>query len=188
MRLDNLFFEAALLGLIIGWLRGGTLKKLGQVNLSAWPLALLGLAVQASILVDFHFGWHYLAALGPGLHILSFLPLLFFLYENLNKRGMMLLGTGISLNLVVITFNGGRMPVRIDSIPETAQQVLLSGTASPLHSAMTGETLLPFLGDILGIPFFWNQSLSVGDMLMSAGIFLVVQNFIKPKKTSKSAG
>lgn len=177
-----MFLEAALLGLIIGWLRGGTLKKLGQASFNGWPFALLGLAIQAAILADFHLGWHHLSALTPGLHILSYLPLLLFIYENINKPGMTLMGTGVLLNLVVIACNGGRMPVSLASLPDEAQQMLLRGTASPLHAAMTEETLLPVLGDIFKLPLFWSRSISIGDILMSAGIFILCQGLIKPKK------
>ena len=185
--MDKLFLEAAFLGLIIGWLRGGTLKKLEQASLNGWIFVLLGLAIQTAILVDFQFGWNYLSTLAPGLHILSFLPLLLFLYQNLEKPGMLFLGTGILMNLIVITLNAGRMPVRVGSLPEQAQQALLNGTASPLHTAMSAETLLPFLGDILGVPYIWNRSLSVGDLLMTAGIFIIVHSFIKPKKSISRA-
>ena len=181
-----MFLEAALLGLIVGWVRGGTLKKLKQASLNCWSLALLGLAVQAVIWADFTFGAPYLTALVPGLHVLSFLPLLFFVYENIEIPGMALLGIGTFLNMAAITFNGGRMPVRVETLPEQAREALLNGAASPLHAAMTNDTVLSFLGDIIGVPLIWNLTLSVGDVLIFAGIFLLAQSFIKPKRSSKA--
>jgi len=178
-----LFLEAILLGLVVGWLRGGTLNKLKQVNLRYWFLALFGFAVQAAIIADFQLGWHMLRAYTPGLHIFSYLPLLLLVYENLEKPGMALLGTGIFFNLSAIAFNGGRMPVSAYAIPEQLRQALLSGTASPLHTIMTDETVLSLLGDIIGIPFIWNKAISVGDLVMSAGLFLLMHGSIKPKRS-----
>lgn len=177
-----MYLEAALLGLIIGWLRGGNLKKLGQAGLRAWPLALLGFALQAIIWADFQLDRHYLSAWIPGLHIISYLPLLFFVYENLEKPGMALMGTGTFLNLSAIALNGGRMPVSLYAIPEQFRQQLISGTNSPLHAAMTNDTLLPFLGDIIGLPLIWNKVISVGDLLISLGLLLLAHGLIKGKK------
>lgn len=177
-----MYLEAALLGLIIGWLRGGSFKKLGQAELRYWLLALLGFALQAVIWADFQLGRHFLSAWIPGLHIISYLPLLLFVYENLEKPGMALLGTGTFLNFSAIAFNGGRMPVSVYAVPEQFRQQLISGSNSPLHAAMTNETLLPFLGDLIGIPLIWNKVVSAGDLLISLGLLLLAHGLIKAKK------
>ena len=42
----TLFLESAVLGVIIGFLRGGRLNRLGRIDFRGWPLALAALLLQ----------------------------------------------------------------------------------------------------------------------------------------------
>src|SRR5690554_2307929 len=107
----NMLIEAVLLGAVIGWLRRGNNRQLADLNLPGWPLALLALAIQLAIMIDFNLGRSFLAPAAPYLHVISYAPLLGFVYLNRSHRGMILVGLGLLLNLIVIAANKGFMPV-----------------------------------------------------------------------------
>ena len=77
-----MFVEAALLGMVIGLLRGGNIKRLGRINLRGWGLALIALLIQAGLWVDCGGRINCPVELTPYLHLLSYLPLLIFAYIN----------------------------------------------------------------------------------------------------------
>src|SRR5690606_18767158 len=106
-----MLIEAILLGLIIGWLRRGKVSHLAALNLAWWHLILLGLAIKLALMIDFNLGRSLLAPAAPYLHAISYIPLLVFVYLNRRRRGMILMGLGLLLNLIVIAANRGFMPV-----------------------------------------------------------------------------
>ena len=167
--------EGALLGLLVGWLRGGQLRRLAGLSLPGWPLAVLGLAIQTLIKVSAGCGWESVIAVAPYLHIASFLPLLCFIYLS-HRRGMLLMGLGLLLNLIVIVANQGFMPVNVSGLDPFLQEQLRSGAASPLHTLLTDETILPLLGDQIPITYVFNRLISIGDILLALGITILIQH------------
>lgn len=170
-----MFLETALLGVIIGWIRGGRLSRLGQASLPGWPLVLLPAIIQVAIWLDFSRDWGHLAAAAPYLHVFSYLPLLSFVYLNRRRPGIVIVGAGILLNLVVICSNGGLMPVAPAGLAPELREELISGAGSPLHAAVTAESSLVFLGDIIRVPYGKYRIISIGDLIMAAGICLFIQ-------------
>ncbi len=178
--------EAAFLGIIVGWLRGGKILRLAELTLPGWPLALLALALQLLIKGAFYYRWELISAAAPSLYLLSFVPLLYFVYLNRNRRGMPLLGLGLLLNLIVIAANEGAMPVNLAGLAPLLQEQLQSG-GSPLHTALTEETLFPLLGDQIPLTYGINRMISIGDILLALGIALLIQQYMvaAPESTEK---
>ncbi len=100
----------------------------------------------------------------------------------LNKKNkyFLVIGLGILLNFVVIALNRG-MPVSLETVakygsPEAALKIKQSFDF--IHISMSSETLLKFLADIIPMPTLLPLGMSlvsVGDLFLSLGIFLVVQ-------------
>ncbi len=170
-----MFLEAALLGVLIGWLRKGKLQALEQVTLIGWPVVLLSLAIQVAVWIDFFQGYGYLPACAPYLHLFSYLPLIVFAGLNRKTKAILVIGIGITLNLLVIAANGGFMPVKYDRLAPGLQAELLSGAGSPFHIAMSEESRLSFLGDLFRLPYGKYRVISIGDIIMAAGICLLIQ-------------
>lgn len=179
-----MFVEAALLGAVIGFLRGGRLNRLGQINLPGWPLALVALLIQVGLWVDFGARWNYLGELIPYLHLLSYLPLLVFVYINRKQPGMYIIGLGLLLNLLAIAVNGGAMPVDANKLSPLLREELLNGTGSPVHVPISSTTRLAFLGDILRIPYGKYRMISLGDILLAAGLLHFIQQGMQKKRTA----
>ena len=179
----------AIASLLIAWLRGVTPLALGAVRLRWLPLPLLALAVQQ--IAFGHFG------AGGGLPLLwqalSGALLLAFLLANLRYRTLSLVAAGAALNLLVVGLNGGHMParpadVRAIGFPQVAARLEQEG-----HYQKTGRldvsTRLPLLADVIRLPLPGpgpDRLLSVGDVLVGAGVFLFVQEALMPLRRRRT--
>lgn len=112
--------------------------------------------------------------------VISQVLLLLFVWVNRNRPGFWALGLGLVLNLMVITLNGGLMPIS----PETVAWLLpdaASGTWQIGARLGTGKdivlpvaaTRLWWLSDRFLLPawFPWRLAYSFGDVLIAAGAF-----------------
>lgn len=158
---------ALLGGLVISLLTGGSLTHLGEVRLQRWWL-LLGavLAQAAGALTPLpQTGSLALAAAFAGAFLLS----------NRHLPGLGLLALGFTANFVAVAVNGGAMPVSLTALART-DQGNAGLLADPLHTPASSHTTLRLLTDVIGvpIPFGGGEVLSVGDVLVAAGVGLVV--------------
>ena len=140
----------------------------------------------------------WLAAAGL---ILSMLLLLIFCWFNRRFSGVWLLAAGLCLNLLVMTANGGFMPIS----PQTASHLVAPGTLATLGNGdrfgtkdillLPAQTRLPWLSDIFlppaGSPY--QVAFSPGDVLVAMGALwlLATQGLALEttrKKTAKESG
>jgi len=181
-----LLWEAVMLGLFTGWLRKGTIKQLNHIYIITWPLIVLALFIQGAIWVDFTFQVLYLNSLYPFLYTGSFILLLASIIPHRHDIGLLVIGSGILLNLIVIAANGGMMPVDGTALPAEVLESLAAGKKSPFHTPIDAETLLPFLGDRITLFYRPNQLLSLGDLVLGTGIFIFIQQkMLKNEDTTK---
>ncbi len=181
----TLFLESAVLGVIIGFLRGGRLNRLGRIDFRGWPLALAALLLQTLLWIDFGGRRVYTGEWGPYLHLLSYLFLLAFILFNRRQPGLLIIGLGLLLNLLVIAANGGAMPVDGSQLAPPAQEGLLSGAKSPFHEPLDKTTRLPLLGDILRLPYGDHRLVSVGDILLGGGLLFFIQRGMQERRKDK---
>lgn len=170
-----MLWEAIILGVIAGWLRKGEIKNLNGIDLTGWPLIMLALFIQGFIMLDFNFETYYFKSIYPFLYVSSFIILLVFVYLHRTDIGLLVIGAGILLNLGVIAFNGGVMPVDSTAIPPDVLEELAAGEKSPFHRPTDDQTLFAFLGDRIPIFYRPNQLLSIGDLVLGGGVFIFVQ-------------
>ena len=150
---------------LVGLTRGGSLEALAETRLRAPWLLVLGLLVQAGSAL-----WSPSGLRGPGtlfVVLLGNLAILVFIARNRTMPGMLLADVGVALNLVVIALNGA-MPVSPDAARAAGieRSRAISGFS---HEPMTGDTALPWLGDVLPLPYL-REVWSPGDVLLAAGI------------------
>lgn len=181
-----MLWEAIILGIITGWLRKGSLKSLNQLSLPGWPLVAITILLQAMIWIDFVTDSLYLKNYYPYLYITSFFLLLFFLfyafYHNSKQAGFLIAGIGVYLNLLVISANGGFMPVDSTDIPLKISEELAAGDRSPYHTVISEDTRLEILGDTIKVPYRTKHLLSIGDVVLTAGVLYIIQHEMTRKR------
>ncbi|MGZ5382605.1 MAG: DUF5317 domain-containing protein [Acidimicrobiia bacterium] len=154
----------------ISLLRGGRLANLADVRLRMWWLLPLGFGIQVlPAFLPEESAWTPVA--GVALILGSYLPLLWLVILNRERKGMWLAGLGILLNFSVITANGG-MPVLAEAALAAAGYQEGIGVAYGYkHVALDGATILAFLADVIPVRLFGQgQVISLGDVLLAVGL------------------
>ncbi|MDR3602441.1 MAG: DUF5317 domain-containing protein [Desulfosporosinus sp.] len=170
-----MLLETLSLALVISLINKGKLSRLGELVLREFWLVPLALVIQSGIYwmvvrgIRVGPGW-----LSPVLDTGSYFLLLIFTIRNSSLPGIRWLTLGIVLNTLVISLNGGVMPVDPSFLPEVNRRALLEGQGT--HGLMTAATQVSFLADrfCLAIPGLSKQVFSVGDSLIDLGSFLLV--------------
>jgi hypothetical protein len=172
-----LAFIAAIAGAILGLIFGGSLDSLSRTRFRWTVLLFIGLAIQVLFTV-----WKPEWAQGkPELWLLlaSNLAVAIFMVLNWRLPGMWLAAAGLLMNIAVIAANGA-MPV------STSAAEAIGGEGPPAtgvfkHEAMTDDTRLRWLGDVLPVKPL-GSVFSPGDIVLAAGIFYLV--FARTKFTA----
>ena len=172
-----------LLAIIVGLVAGITRARINGHKLVAptlqfvWivPLAFIPQFIAFQIpatRVSFPDRWIPAALIG------SQLLLLIFATVNFRQPGFWLLGAGLFLNLAVITFNGGWMPISPETVkrlapnaPSGAWEVGRRLGVSKDKVLQSSSTQLWLLSDrlILSGWFHYNAAFSIGDVLIAIG-------------------
>lgn len=165
----------------LGYLLGGRLSNYSHQPLKCIELPCLAFLIEAS------FGVLAERVAGPAscwlgwAVCLEYLLLAVFLWANRRRRGVKLMGLATICNFLVISVNGFRMPVSplIYDFPKYASLVerIRSG-ALPEYVLVDWDGPLWFLGDTL--PLFGGLA-SVGDLLMGAGLVLLIVHLMRTK-------
>ncbi len=169
----------------MGYLRRGSLSRLSELKLRGTWLIPISLAIQ---LLVFPLGdAKPLIDVGtPYWHVISYLPLLAFVWLNRRYGEILLIGAGIALNLIVILANGGYMPVSPFALEKVGKFEVLDylrehGFLGNV-TLMGEDTRLDFLGDILftprSLPFA--SAFSIGDLLLGLGVFTLIVRGMSP--------
>ena len=173
-----IFIAAAVVGLLVGMARGGSLRGLANVRFSAAPLVWVAIVAQALLGLRTTRGWPDTAR--TAIVFLSFGLVGLFLAKNLRRMARML-GTGVALlalgwvlNTFVVFANGG--------MPVSRHALAISGLPSKVnveeghlwkHRTATSRSRFRWLGDVVALPRL-PAVFSVGDLSMMAGIAVVV--------------
>jgi len=174
-----LFASVIVLGFVIGFATGGRLSRFEDVRVSWWALAILGLAIQFVPLPEGAGGTDLVVR--TSVLAVSYGLLLTFAVRNVRLPGVALLLGGLVLNAAVILLNGG-MPVSAQALRASDQgDVLreLEQAGADKHHLETPADVLRPLGDVIGIPSPVAQAISIGDVLIYAGLVWFVVSVMR---------
>ncbi|MFO7173590.1 MAG: DUF5317 domain-containing protein [Bacillota bacterium] len=115
-----------------------------------------------------------------GLVLGSYVLLCYVLIANHRYQSVRLILLGVILNGVAIAANGGRIPVDVEAARSVGLEVAsLEDGADAKHVALTPETHLPFLGDVIPVPPPVGRVFSIGDIAILVGLFLLIQDLME---------
>lgn len=142
---------------------------------------MVGLALLIQILIFPLFGAEaLLQSANSILHLTSYFLLFIFGLLNWRVWQILMMGLGMSLNVMAIAGNGGYMPASVTALRNAgnhlaAQGLLDSGQLGNV-TEMNSQTALNFLGDRFYLPAWipLSTAFSLGDGIIGAGIFLLL--------------
>jgi hypothetical protein len=161
--------DVIFISFLIAYLRGGRLKSVPSFHKIIFLVISILLQISAIFL-------HEIAGI---LISIAYLFILFFFYANREYEDIRIFMIGWLLNAIVIWANSGRMPIDLEQAQKLPYSVepLINGTDFK-HSILTDETLLPFLADIIHMPFIIPRVISIGDLFIMLGAFLLIQRIM----------
>lgn len=170
------------LAVVVGYLRGGRLKHYLDDPLRGLLLPVAAFAIEAALPV---FGRDYLSVAV----IIEYALLILFVILNRGMKPVWLIGAGVTLNALVIFVNGFRMPVTpVVYHPAFERFVERVQSGELIEYVLVGwDGPLWFLGDTIPITRVVPGIASVGDFVLAAGMYWLIQRFMKPEKASKTA-
>lgn len=185
----KLLLSVLVLSVCLGYLFGGRLHRLEALRPRWWGLVLIGLGIQFVRLPD--------GATGTDLVIrtavlaLCYSLLLTFALVNVRMPGMFLVVIGLACNMTVIVVNGG-MPASAQALIDSGQEDVLAyvrDQGADKHHLLTDDDQLTFLADVIAVPQPIGQAVSVGDILVYAGLtWLIVATMRGWTPSARPAG
>ena len=176
-------------GLAIAWgvARGGHLLGFADLPLRRSWIAIVALGLQL-----YPIYLREAQGAGPdGIRVLvligSYLLLLVFIWENRHLPGIWLVGAGLIANLGVMLWNGGYMPTTREALAQAGYANYATAELGSHLLASKDVLLAPaeihgwILSDLFVIPppFPVASVFSLGDVLIAAGLFQVVQHAMR---------
>jgi len=169
-----MIYEILLLVVLIAFWKKGSLIRLAQTEIQLSYLIITSLLLQlAAMLLYDRSAW--MAETFPYWITVSYTILAYACWRNRKLPGFLWFGIGMLLNFLVITVNGGRMPVSVDALQWAglSSYIPLLEEGLTKHQLMTANTHLIFLADVIPIrpPFaFSSMVVSIGDIAATWGI------------------
>jgi hypothetical protein len=193
----KLLLAVVVLSVCLGYLFGGRLDRLEALRPRWWGLVILGLGIQFVPLPGGAGGIDLV--IRTAVLALSYLLLLTFGLVNVRMPGMFLVVIGLACNMTVIVVNGG-MPASAQALIDSGQEDVLACLRNPCgvdkgdqgadkHHLLTDDDQLTFLADVIAVPQPIGQAVSVGDILVYAGLtWLIVATMRGWTPSARPAG
>lgn len=177
--------------MVIGKIRGGTFRNLGMLTIRRVELILAALIIEVALVAVGFEGVEPVVRFAPYIYAVSYLCLFAAIWVNLRIPGMPIIGLGNLLNFIVIFANGGHMPVSrwATEVAGTAGTLAAVESGRALtYTILTDSTRLSFLADIIPIPrpYPIQRVVSIGDLIMAIGVFILIQYAMKKRTTASS--
>lgn len=164
-----MLLDVLMLSFLVAGVRGGRPSQL-QLNRPSFIFLAVALQVGAIFVPQ---------RVSQALILISYAVLVAALAGNFGRISMRLMLVGVLLNVVVIACNYGRMPVSLPEAEKVGVSVapLINGTDFK-RIAMSEQTRFNFLGDVIYLPVPLRRVVSIGDLVVGLGAFMLVQEFM----------
>lgn len=187
-------FEIIILALIVGKIKDGSISKLENLYIRGWYLLVISFSLEflslflitktnndITNIIENNFFY---------IHIFIYSLLIIGLFMNFKEVGFKITFFGSILNFIPTVFNQGKMPVSIKALDNAElydQLNLLYDHRIITHTLITENTKINFLGDIIAIPkpYPFPKIISIGDILISIGIFILIYSYMIKKEAAQ---
>ncbi len=178
-------YDGLLLAVLVGFIRGGSLKGFGEIQFKmGWVFPAL-LLFQLCIFY-FQNKIEWVGSISQVSFMAVYVIGLIFLWINRFHKHFMFIFMGVLLNFIVMAVNGGRMPVSAEAALHLDPYYLetMKNSLYAKHTLGTDSTIFTFLGDIIPLkaPYPREQIISIGDVVMNIGGFLAIQEIMLRKQ------
>lgn len=168
-----MFLYSILLAIILGYAFKGNLKNLGHIKLSGIYLIVIGYGIDETMHLMVKYGGLKTGAGTYFADLLMYVLMFVFIYLNRKDLFILIVGVGFLLNAIVIFANGGTMPVSPSAIAYVST-VHINPASQGLYNLATSNTKFWLLGDIISIKALGHVAFSIGDIILSLGIILMI--------------
>lgn len=171
--------------LLTGLARRGKVSNLAKIHLMHPWLIFLSILLEISLIMlsryNVALAWSFVFMFIS----IQYIFLLAFIWVNRHLPYSRLIWLGSFLNCLVILLNKGTMPLAPAYLnlnrAKLSYDFLVNGNL-PLYHIIDENTVLWFLGDIIRIPYPFSAFMSIGDIILYAGVFLMLQSLIAGKR------
>jgi len=164
MLLDVIF-----LSFLVALLRGGRVKEIPTFN--KMSLLVISLCLQICSAIFHEYGGVFIS--------IAYVFIIAFLFCNWEYEDVRIFKVGWLLNALAIWTNRGKMPIDMEQAKRLPYDLssVIEGT-NYKHSVLTADSNLPFLTDIIYMPSLIPRVISIGDIFIMLGAFLLVQRIM----------
>lgn len=164
-----MFIDIVIFSFIVAFLRGGRLRTIPTFQ----KLIFLGISILLQVCSALLPAWGHLFV------SIAYLFTFLFFYFNRDQEDIRMFMIGWFLNALVIWANRGKMPIDLEQaykLPYSPEPIINGQDFK--HAVLTNDTLLPFLADIIYMPFPLARVISFGDIFIMIGAFLLIQRIM----------
>lgn len=183
---------AIVIGLIIGTVRGGSIRLMRKRKINLWPVGLIGILLQIVLHLYFYFGQS--SGITTFINFASYVCILLMLIFNFDDLWAILFTVGTTANFIVAFINGGKTPVTPAIVNALTNTNLSSGITRGLNAVYTplsrATTALWMLGINVQLPYVSRITsyyggvggFSIGSVLVFIGLLGWVQYAMQDSK------
>jgi hypothetical protein len=177
----NMFLEALIFGIIVGYIRRGKISRLSYVDFNFRPLIYISALFYLGIIVINLGLYDYESFLYSTFLIGSMVLTGLFLIANLSIKYMFIPLIGLGLNLLSFFTNKFKFPLSPQAAGQIygAEAVELLNKGKLLFFTSSETATLSYLGNIIPVGNWF--VVSIGDIITALGIVLVVQCIMADK-------
>ncbi len=192
-----MIFEGLILGIVLGKLRGGKLNNIGRFMFRTSFLLVFSLILQLGTSILISVGYEKAIDHRLVLYIIAYLMLFVALFFNLGRGSVWFILTGAIFNFAAIVLNGGSMPIDTSILEKRGfvnmLQSIKVGAMQNYIDINEAHSITVYLAKRFVTPEWYpiKQIFSVGDILISIGLLLLIQGIMQygkhrhPSKTLK---
>ncbi|MBP1926242.1 hypothetical protein J2Z76_002107 [Sedimentibacter acidaminivorans] len=176
-----MFIVAVILGIIIGIARRGKINRLSYIHFNMSPLIYISVLLYICIIIMNLGLLDYASFLYNAFLIMSYALIFIFIIVNLDIKFMFVTLIGLCSNVLCFLVNGFKFPMSSNSVSmiygTEIYNLLINGKIKFFIPAENSS--LSFLGSIITLGNY--KIVSIGDIIISLGIVLIVQAIISDK-------